>query len=213
MGYWLLISGLIMGNRRKIIGITGGIGSGKSSVAAEFARLGCAVINADVMVGELLEDENVKCRLKNALGEEIIGEDGKIDRYTMAGIVFKSKENVEITNSIIHPLVLEQTKLLIDKYNHCEEVKAIVLDMPLLVEVGWDKKCDKVVFVESSEGNRRERAAKKELKTEKNLKKRQNYQISLDTKAEIAHYTINNNSDLAALAEQVVRIFSIIINN
>ena len=198
---------------KKIIGILGGIGSGKSAVAAEFARLGCAVIDADAIVGELLEDDEVISRLKNALGEEIIGVDGKIDRYIMAGIVFKSKKNVELTNLIIHPLVLERTELLINKYNNCEDVKAIVLDMPLLVEVGWDKKCDKVVFVESSEVNRGGRAAEKNLKTEKNLKNRQNFQISLDKKAEIAHYIINNNSDLGSLGDQVVRIFTIIINN
>jgi dephospho-CoA kinase len=131
----------------------------------------------------------------------------------MAGIVFKSKKNVELTNLIIHPLVLERTQLLINKYNNCEDVKAIVLDMPLLVEVGWDKKCDKVVFVESSEVNRGVRAAEKNLKTEKNLKNRQKFQISLDKKAEIAHYIINNNSDLGSLGDQVVRIFTIIINN
>ncbi len=202
-----------MENPRKIIGITGGIGSGKSSVAAEFARLGCAVIDADAIVSRLLEDENVISSLKNALGEEITGDDGKIDRHSMAGIVFKSKKNVELTNSIIHPLVLEQTEKLIKKYNHCENVKAIVLDMPLLVEVGWDKKCDKLIFIDSTEANRAARAAQKSLKTEKNLKNRQKFQISLDTKAEIAHYTINNNSDLQALADQVVRIFSIIMNN
>ncbi len=202
-----------MDKHKKIIGIMGGIGSGKSTVAAEFARLGCAVIDADAIVGDLLTEQKVKSSLKKALGEEIIGEGGKIDRCIMAGIVFKSKENVEITNSIIHPLVFEQTKLLINKYNHCEDVKAIILDMPLLVEVGWDKKCDKLVFVDSSEGNRLARTGIKELKTEKNLKNRQKFQISLDSKAEIAHYTINNNSDLADLADQVVRIFSIIIKN
>jgi len=202
-----------MENLKKIIGITGAIASGKSAVAAEFARLGCVVIDADAIVTRLLDDENVISSLINALGEEITDAGGKIDRYNMAGIVFKSKKNVELTNSIIHPLVLEQTEKLIKKYNHCENVKAIVLDMPLLVEVGWNKKCDKVIFVDSTEANRAARAVKKNLKTEKNLKNRQKFQISLDTKAEIAHYTINNNSDLKALAEQVVRIFSIIINN
>ncbi|MCF7955186.1 MAG: dephospho-CoA kinase, partial [Phycisphaerae bacterium] len=131
-----------MENPKKIIGITGGIASGKSSVAAEFARLGCAIIDADAIVTALLDDENVISSLKNALGEEITGANGKIDRYKMAGIVFKSNKNVELTNSIIHPLVLEQTEKLIKKYNHCENVKAIVLDMPLLVEVGWHEKCD-----------------------------------------------------------------------
>jgi len=202
-----------MQNPKKIIGITGGIASGKSTVAAEFARLGCAVIDADAIVSDLLQDENVISDLKNALGKEITGADGKIDRYSMAGIVFKSKKNVELTNSIIHPLVFQQTELLIEKYNNSEGIKAIVLDMPLLVEVGWHKKCDKIVFIESEQAQRTRRASKKSLKNEKNLKNRQNFQISLDKKAQIAHYTIINNSDLKDLTDQVVRIFSIIMDN
>lgn len=201
-----------MENPKKIIGITGGIASGKSAVAAEFARLGCAVIDADAIVSDLLQDKNVISSLKKALGEEITNEQGNIDRYKMAGIVFKSEQNVKIANSIIHPLVFERTKTLINKYNQCEDIKAIVLDMPLLVEVGWHEKCDFVIFIQSSQAIRAKRAAKKSLKTEKNLKNRQKFQISLDTKAEIAHYTINNNSDLKALADQVVRIFSSIVN-
>ena len=120
-------------NPKKIIGITGGIASGKSAVANEFARLGCAIIDADDIVSSLLEDENVISKLKNALGEEIAGSDGKIDRYNMAEVVFRSKENVELTNSIIHPLVLKQAESLIESVDLGREVLGVAgtIDNPL----------------------------------------------------------------------------------
>ena len=151
-------------------------------------------------------------KLADIFGEEIFDENHNINRVKISEFVFSSRENVEKTNAVLHPPILHRTKLLIDKYSQCEEIKAIVLDMPLLVEVGWQDKCDKLIFVESSEENRTRRVAENYPENAKNLKKRENFQISLDKKAEIAHYTVINNSDLTELAEQVVRIFSIIIN-
>jgi dephospho-CoA kinase len=85
------------------------------------------------------------------------------------------------------------------------KVKAIVLDMPLLMEVGWAKRCDKLVFVKCSQKIRGKRAKAAGLET---LKNREKFQISLDKKRAIADNTIDNNSGFSALAEQVTDIFS-----
>ena len=97
-------------------------------------------------------------------------------------------------------------------YSRQENIRAIVLDMPLLLEVAWDKHCDVLIFVECSDSIRSKRAEKRDICYENRLKKREKFQISLDNKAQIAHYTVRNNSDLSALAEQVERIFSIIMS-
>jgi len=201
-----------MDNPKKIIGILGGIGSGKSSVSAEFARLGCGVIDADAIASDLLEQQNIQSELINAFGEKISSETGEIDRNKLGEEVFKSEKNVKLANSIFHPPILRQAEKLIDKYSQAKEIKAIVLDMPLLMEVGWQNKCDKLIFVDSTEENREIRAANKDPKNKKNLKNREKFQNSLDKKKQIAHYIINNNSNFSALADQVERIFSIIIN-
>ncbi len=197
-----------MGSRKVIIGILGGIGSGKSSVAAQLGKLGCGVIDADAIVHDLLDDKDVKSRLIKAFGSEICSEEGLIHRGKLADIVFDNVGNVARINEIIHPLVSDRTTELIAQYSDRSEIKAIVLDVPLLAEVGWIDMCDKLVFVDCPDQIRADRARKKGLSYEKQLKKREKFQISLDRKAEIAHYIVHNNSDLSVLADQVAQIFS-----
>lgn len=200
-----------LGSKKMIIGILGGIGAGKSAVAREFGGLGCAVIDADLIVHELLDRQEVAREIVEEFGNEIISEEGLIDRGKLADIVFSNKKNVSRINEILHPLVFERINELIDEYNEymgsCE-VRAIVLDIPLLMECGRLDLCDKLVFVACNEEIRADRVSKKGLGHDNRLKKREKFQISLDRKAEIAHYIINNNSDLSGLADQVAHLFS-----
>jgi len=197
-----------MKKNKLIVGILGGIGSGKSTVAAEFAKLGCAVINADKIAHELLLDEDVKRQLIDAFGEGIFGKNGLISHAKLADTIFSSDKNVARINDIIHPLVFDRTNNLIEQYKRQEKAQLIVLDAPLLVEAGRAQMCDKLVFIDCDPKIRAQRAEKKGLGGEKHLKKREKFQISLDTKAKLAHYTIYNNSGLSDLADQVVCIFS-----
>ena len=203
-----------MGNigEKPVIGILGGIGSGKSTVAAEFAKLGCKVIDADEIAHELLDEPAVKEKVVGLFGRTILDPAGKIDREKLAEVVFADARKLSLINEIIHPLVLQRAQELIKQYDCQNQVKAIVLDMPLLVEVGWDKRCDKLIFVDCEQKLRLDRA--KKLGFDKNqVKIRENFQISLDNKANLADNTIENNSDFSVLAKQVVNIFSYIMYN
>ncbi len=199
--------------KKPIIGILGGIGSGKSTVAAEFAKLGCKVIDADKIARELLLYKTaVKEKVVGLFGWTILDPAGKIDREKLAEVVFADTDKLSSLNEIIHPLVLQRARELIKQYDCQNQVKAIVLDMPLLVEVGWDKRCDKLIFVDCEQKLRLDRA--KKLGFDKNqVKIRENFQISLDNKANLADNTIENNSDFSVLAKQVVNIFSYIMYN
>jgi len=198
--------------RKPIIGILGGISSGKSTVAAEFAKLGCKVIDADKIAKNLLDKEDIKGRIVDLFGGSVIDPAGKIDSRKLADIVFADTEKLSLLNEIIHPLVLSRAEQLIEKYNRQNQVKAIVLDMPLLVEVGWDKRCDKLIFVNCERQNRVNRAKKLGVFEENQLKIRENFQISLDKKVAIADNFIDNNSCFSALVKQVTGIFSCIMN-
>ena len=204
-----------MGNtgRKPIIGILGGVGSGKSTVAAEFAKLGCKVIDADKIAHELLDKKTVQDKIAALFGKNILDSSGKIDRKKLADVVFADADKLSSLNKIVHPFVLGRAEELIERYNRQNQVKAIVLDMPLLVEVGWAKRCDKLIFVGCERQLRIDRAKKLGIFGENQLKIRENFQISLDNKANIADNMIDNNSDLSGLAKQVADIFSYIVDN
>ncbi len=199
--------------KKPIIGILGGVGSGKSTVAAEFAKLGCKTIDADKIAHELLERKAVKERIISVFGEDILGPAGKIDHKKLADIVFADADKLSSLNDIVHRLVLARAEQLINQYNRQNQVKAIVLDIPLLVEVSWEKRCDKLIFVDCKRQIRLRRAKQRGFFDENQIKIRENFQISLDNKASITDNIIDNNSGFSALARQVVEIFSHIVDN
>ena len=199
--------------KKPVIGILGGIGSGKSTVANQFAKLGCKVIDADAIAHELLERADVIKKVKASFGQAILNPQGKIDRSKLAKIVFGDSTKISVLNEIIHPLVLARTEALIKEYNGQNEVKAIVLDMPLLMEVGWEKRCDRLIFVDCRADLRLKRAEKMGIFSEEALKIRENLQISLDKKKHIADNIVDNNSDLSGLSKQIACLFSSIMDN
>ena len=198
--------------KKPIIGILGGIGSGKSAVAQEFAKLGCKVIDADKIAHKLIEQPAVKDSIIKLFGNSILEPTGKVNRKKLGEIVFGDGDKLQSLNQIVHRHVLEEAEELIGQYNRGNQVKAIVLDMPLLVEVGWAKRCDKLVFVDCKPELRASRAKKIGIFDKNQLKIRENLQISLDNKAKLSDNTVDNNSDFAALAGQVAEIFSCIMD-
>ena len=193
---------------KPIIGILGGIGSGKSTVAVCFADLGFRVVDADALAHEVLGEKAVLDALAGRWGDDVLDSSGRPDRGWIAKRVFDSPPELEFLNGLVHPRVLERAAAMIDACQADSKTCGIVLDMPLLLEVGWEKKCDFLVFVECSEGKRAQRIAENGKIDTEQLKKRENFQISLDNKKEKAHYVLNNNSDKSDIAEQVARFFS-----
>ncbi len=199
--------------KKPVIGILGGIGSGKSSVTNEFAKLGCKVIDADKIAHKILDEKNIKEKVAEIFGKEILDSSGQIERIKLAEAAFGSKEKLDKLNSIIHPPVLAKIELLIEKYQQQPKTRAIVLDVPLLMEIGWHKRCDKLVFVDCKKSLRLNRIKTSRNLDEKQVKIREKFQISLDNKVAIADNTVDNNAGLPALARQITDIFSRIINN
>jgi dephospho-CoA kinase len=200
-----------IGNK-PIIGILGGIASGKSTVAKAFAQLGCQVIDADAIAHELLDNAPIKEKIVAFFGREILDSTAKIDHKKLADIVFSDPEKLSFLNGVLHPAVLDRAEAMIELFSRQDQTKAIVLDMPLLVEVGWAERCDRLIYVDCSQKTKDKRAKKAGL--DKNqLKIRENFQISLDNKADLSDNTIENNSDFSALVRQVADIFSGMMDN
>ncbi len=192
---------------KPVVGILGGIGSGKSTVANQFANLGCAVIEADKVAHEVIEEQGIIDTVSAVFGSDVLSSDGMIDRSKLASRVFQDAEHLEKLQTIVHPPVIEKCRHLLGEYLSSPSVPAVILDVPLLLESGQEKMCNFLIFVDCQDPRRFQRAAKKGL-SEEQVKKRENFQISLDKKRQMAHYVIKNNSDMLNLTEQVVQIYS-----
>jgi dephospho-CoA kinase len=201
--------------KKPIIGVLGGISSGKSTVAAELGKLGCAVIDADEIVHELLNEPEIQQEIVAVFGQEVIETDGKTSRSKLAQASFSDERKLACLNRILHPPVLASTERLIERYGRDPMVRAVVLDMPLLVEVGWEKRCDRLIFVKCEEEKRLERLinpGRSRFFNKNQLKIREKFQIPLDKKESIADYIIDNNSDFSALVRQITGIFNNIMD-
>jgi dephospho-CoA kinase len=198
--------------RKPLIGILGGIAAGKSTAAAEFAKLGCKVVDADRIAHDLLGKKRIKEEITAAFGPGIIDRAGRIDRAALAVEAFSSPEKYALLNGILHPPVLTRIERLIGRYNRLRPVKAIVLDVPLLAEKGLAERCDRLVFVDCRPQLRLERAKNADFPGKNQIRARENFQISLDRKKAVADNVIDNNSDLSALARQVAEFFALFVD-
>ncbi len=143
----------------KVIGVTGGIGSGKSTVvnlAKEYFPV--EMIQTDDVAKEQMKSSGCSfARVVEMFGEEILGEDGEIDRARLASIVFSNQENVKRINSITHPNVRVETLAKIEEYRKNKTIKAVLVETALLFEAQFDVFCDETWCVYASEATRRKR--------------------------------------------------------
>lgn len=192
----------------KVIGITGQIGSGKSSVAKLLATYGARVLNADAMAKELLEQETPSYgEIVEAFGMGILHEDESIDRAKLAAIVFADPERLQLLNSIIHPRVLEEMTERVRYIDSSGEgVEVVAIDVPILFGSGADRLCDKVAAVLADEGIRLERMTARGM-TESDFFARSGAQMSQDELATKADFVIENNGTLAELKEKVADLW------
>ncbi len=128
----------------KVIGLTGGIGSGKSTVAGFLVGLGVVVIDADKVGHEVLEgDGEAQRQVVAVFGQHIVTPDGKVDRKKLSSIVFGSPEALSRLNRIMHPRISEAVKVQLEQYRQ-QGVDIVVIEAPLLIEAGWAAKVDEV---------------------------------------------------------------------
>jgi dephospho-CoA kinase len=146
-----------------------------------------------------------------AFGPDVAGPHGSVDRTALGQIVFLDADKLATLTELLHPWILEKCQEKLQEYQKNPAIPAIVLDMPLLLEVQWDRFCDHIVFVECPRKIRLQRALNRGISPE-SLAEREKFQISLDKKALRADNVVNNISDLSSLVRQVAEIFTSVIN-
>ena len=182
------------------IGLTGGIGSGKSTVAAMFAEHGALVIDADAIARDVVAPgEPALAELAERFGAQVIKADGSLDRGALAAIVFHDTAALSDLNAITHPRIAERTQRVIDA---APEDAVVVYDMPLLVENDLASGWDAVVVVVADHDVRVRRLIDRGLDVE-DIEARMSRQASDDQRRAVADIVIDNSADVASLRAHV----------
>ncbi|MFI4859373.1 MAG: dephospho-CoA kinase [Phycisphaerales bacterium JB063] len=190
--------------RLPVIGLLGAPGSGKSTIARMFANSGCAVIDADQLSRDAFEDHAIQATLVEWWGEGVVRE-GKVDRSQIGEIVFADPEQRARLEGLVHPYVNRRRAELREAIERdaAGGAVAIVEDCPLLLEVGLDGGCDRLVFVDCPLAIRRQRVLESRGWSADELAAREAAQWPLDTKRARADYTVSNVGDKKAIQAQV----------
>jgi dephospho-CoA kinase len=193
-----------------VIGLMGGIGSGKSAVAQALKDLGCVVADADANAKAVLQDTQVREQLVAWWGAEILNADGSIDRKAISDIVFKDERARKQLEEVVHPRVrkMQETQFAAAK----EGTRALVIDAPLLLEAGLDSLCNVLIFVDSPQKTRLQRVMQTRGWDSDELQRREETQIPLDKKRKKADYVLINEGALDAVRSQVKQILEDIHN-
>jgi dephospho-CoA kinase len=188
--------------------LAGGIGAGKSTVAAILAELGAGVIDSDRLAREELSDPRVADMLRQWWGARVCHADGTVDRERVAEIVFSDPGERARLNGLIHPRVARRRGELLEAMAHDAAVRVVVFDSPLLFETGLNQVCDAVVFVEADRKVRWARVRADRGWSEAEFLRREKSQQLLDKKRERADYIVDSSSGLDTLRFQVERVLS-----
>jgi dephospho-CoA kinase len=196
--------------RIPIIGLVGGIGSGKSALAAAFEALGCRCLDADRAGHETLARAEVYAELVTTFGNSILAPDGRIDRARLAAVAFADDTSAATLNRIVGAALWPEfrRRALEAADSAPPEVPAVILDAALLYESETDDLCDAVVFVDAPENLRRQRVQAAHGWSWDEVLRRQARQFPLSRKRDLADFLCTNDGNLDALRAAAQRILT-----
>jgi len=191
------------------VGLTGGIASGKSTVARTLAGLGCVVIDADAVVARLYRPGEAGYEaLVRVYGREILRPDGQIDRPKLAAIAFVDDQSAKKLNELIHPLVIaeEESTIVAEAQRFPDRDRIVVVEATLLLESGGRKRYDKIAVVDSDPPLQIERAVKRGMDRH-DAERRSARQMLRAERRKQADYIIENNGDIRTLEMETMRVY------
>ncbi len=186
-----------------VVGVTGGIGSGKTLFAQELGRLGAEVIDADKIAEQLVnEREDIKKALRNVFGSEIFDKSGELKRRELGQIVFSNSELLAALNQIIRSPLLKEIEKSVERFQKNKAEKIVVLDMAILYETGLESLCDTVVVVYAPLEKRVKWLLEKRGWTKEEVMDRMLAQMDVREKIEMADVVIENFESREELVEK-----------
>jgi dephospho-CoA kinase len=190
------------------IGLTGGIGSGKTSVSDLFANLGIPVIDTDVIARDLVDnDNNVLREISDTFGDDVVTPDGELDRQKLASIVFNSKDNKKLLENILHPRIEREVNDQLQRFASCQNPPdyAIIV-VPLLIEANYFELIDRILVVVAEEEKRIERVRQRDNRSVSEIRAIINNQVSDRDRLKEADDIIENNNSIRSLDSHVAKL-------
>lgn len=190
--------------RKPVLGLVGGIGAGKSTVAAALVRHGGKVVAGDPLGHEALEQPDILARVTEIWGDRgVLTPDGKVDRKKFGRIVFPSPVERSRLEHLVHPYIEQRIREEIDRAIADPAARFVVLDAAIMLEAGWDGVCDKLIFVDAPRPVRLDRVQRLRGWTDHDLANRETVQMPPEKKKERADAVIDNGGPPEATAAQV----------
>lgn len=190
------------------VGLTGGIGTGKSHVAKIFIELGCYVFDADKIARQVVEPGEVGFeKVVAEFGKEILAEDGTIDRAKLGQIVFSSPEKREKLNQILHPIIIAKQDSLISETIDQDPNAIVIIDAALMIETGSYKRFDKLIVVYCDRESQIERVMKRNNLPRNEVESRINSQMPSDEKRKYADIEIDTSGTFEETEDKVKAVY------
>ncbi|MCG2712438.1 MAG: dephospho-CoA kinase [Candidatus Omnitrophica bacterium] len=195
-----------------IIGLTGGLASGKTRIAKMFADLGAQVLHADSIAHRALF-KNTYCykQVIGKFGKSILNADGSINRKKLARLAFSSDKKQQQLCRVIHPWVFAYIREKIEKIEKNKAVKAVIIEAVMLIESGLYKDMDKILVVRSTAAQQISRATLERRMTQAQVKQRMRFQLGFTQKSRYADYIIDNRGALKDTEKKAKKIWELIL--
>lgn len=185
-----------------VLGITGGIATGKSSVVQHFIDLGFPVVDADIIARHLLDqNEQAYNEVVKVFGSEILQENGEINRQALGALVFNHPDKLKQLDELMAPFLQESILAAIKQAS--QNQKLVIVDVPLMYEKGYDEWMDQVAVVYCTPNQQIKRLMQRNQLTEKEAKQRIDSQLPIEMKKLLAEVVFDNSNDLTQTIQQV----------
>lgn len=189
-----------------VLGLLGGIASGKTTIARQLVELGARVVSADDVAHDVLERPQTREWVVARWGPDTLGDDGKIDREKLGHRVFEDTQELAALEAITHPDIVTTLRRQIEEARRSQDVMAVVVDAPLLLEAELDGLCDHLVFVECPLEVRRARAVARGWDPDE-LDRREAHQRPVELKRQCADVIIEGDKPLETTLQQVQQLW------
>jgi len=196
----------------KVVAVTGGIGSGQSTVCGRLKQLGCKIIDVDKKAKQIIQkDKSLQNDLKKTFGNKIFFENGQLDRQLLAKLAFESESKTQQLNRLVHPKMVAEIVEEMESARFSFKYPLIIIDAALIFEISIEQLFDAIIVVYANQTIRIKRVMERDGFKKEDIIARMRRQIPLDDKRKWADYVIDNNGTIENLKKQTDELFEKLI--